>query len=92
MNFPGNIKALRKYRGWSQEQVAGMLAMKSSTYSAWENGATQPSLEWLNKLQELYGVGADILLRADLKGYGRHEMAVFVSSNLVQPRPRIVKP
>ena len=36
--------------------------------------------------------GKTVLLRADLKGYSRHEMAVFVGSNLVQPRPRIVRP
>lgn len=64
--FAKNLKWIRIRQGVGQEVMAGSIGVKRSTYSGYENGAAEPSLDTLSALQERYGVGIDMMLSADL--------------------------
>ncbi len=56
------IKELREDRDLTQRQVAELLFISRSTYSAYENGANSPPLEVLAQLAELHDTSVDYLL------------------------------
>ena len=45
--FAENLQALRKKKGWSQEQLAVAIGVTRQTVSKWELGSTTPELEKL---------------------------------------------
>ncbi|MBK7131242.1 MAG: helix-turn-helix transcriptional regulator [Crocinitomicaceae bacterium] len=49
-----NLKLLRKRRGVSQEEIATELGLTRSTYSGYENGIAEPSIETLIKISAYY--------------------------------------
>src|SRR5215467_1592056 len=50
------LRAARKERGWSQQQVADRIgAPLSLNISRWENGTAFPSAYYLEKLCQLFG-------------------------------------
>ena len=53
---------LRKDKNLTQEQVANYLNMTQSTYQHYENKRSEPSIETLCKLADLYGVSLDYLV------------------------------
>lgn len=77
MHFGSNIKTLRNRSKRSQEEVANDLGLTRSTYSGYENGVAQPSLEMLVKLSEYYKVSSDDLIKKDLKGLSDSEWAII---------------
>ena len=57
------LKELRKQTGnLSQQDVADLLGMERSSFSKYETGVANPSMNVLVKLCDLYGVGIDELL------------------------------
>ena len=59
-----NLPALRKSRGITQEQLSKELSVSRVTLARWESGRFQPSLDYIIKLAEYFGVAID-----DLVGY-----------------------
>lgn len=58
---------LRKHKTiYSQRQVAELLHLDRSTYTKYENGQCEPSIETLKKLKEIFGVSYDELLGGEL--------------------------
>lgn len=57
-----NIKRLRMLQNMSQEELAQKLFVSRQAVSSWENGRTQPDLEMIQKLSELFGVQVEELL------------------------------
>jgi len=55
------LKELRKSRRLTQAQVADGINCSAPTYSRYENGSRQPSLETLERLADFYGVSIDYL-------------------------------
>ena len=53
-----NLKLLRLARGMTQANVADAISVTRQTVSSYESGRTQPDLEALKQLAEVYG--ADI--------------------------------
>nr|DAI55414.1 MAG TPA: helix-turn-helix domain protein [Inoviridae sp.] len=45
-----------------QAQIAIILSVKQNTYSNWENGTRNPSLEMLVKIADYYKTSTDYLL------------------------------
>lgn len=70
MGFSENLKLLRQRKGWSQQEVADTLGVKRSSWSAYENGASEPNLTLLQKITALYGVTLDALVCEDFTTYG----------------------
>lgn len=84
--FAANLKALRTYYGYSQEHVAASLNVKRTAYSGYELAKAEPSLLTLWRMQDLYRVGADLLLTADLSTVKKWEWRQL----LAQAAPRTV--
>ncbi len=68
-----NLKLLRKHRDMSQEDVAQQLEMTRSSYSGYENGVAEPSIENLVKLNTFYKIPLDDLIKKDLSKLSKKE-------------------
>lgn len=55
MTIPQNLKDLRRLSGMTQEQVAEKVGLTRQAISSYESGRTQPDLEMLARLAEVYG-------------------------------------
>lgn len=53
------IRTLRKTRGLSQEDLAHLMGFKRSTISNWEIGRRNPSIQDVDGLARVLGVGLD---------------------------------
>jgi len=60
-----NIKLLRRRRGLSQEEMALALGFTRSSYSGYENGLAQPSIEGLIVLSDYHHISVDELIKSD---------------------------
>lgn len=67
MTMAEKLIALRKSRGWSQEDLAEQLDVSRQSVSKWESGASLPDLDRLLNLSRLFGVSTDYLLRDELE-------------------------
>lgn len=63
-----NILKLRKDLKLSQEELAEKVGVTRQTISNWELGETQPNVEQLKKLSEIFSVSIDELVGNDVKG------------------------
>ena len=62
MTFGEKIKALRKEKGWSQDDLAKQLGMNKRAISCYEIGTSYPrTMERYQKLAELFGVEVNYL-------------------------------
>ena len=68
-----NIKTLRKRLGKSQEEVATKLGLTRSSYSGYENGVAEPSIDTLILLCDYFQINMDNLLRNDLTNYNESD-------------------
>jgi len=61
----GNIRRLRKLRGWNQTQLAERLGVSQFAVSVWERGG---GLEYANLIAvaDLFGVTLDELTRTEI--------------------------
>lgn len=62
MSFAENLMALRKQRGWSQEELGNQIGVTRQTVSKWEMGQSTPELEKLVELSRLFGMSIDQLV------------------------------
>ena len=62
MDFSIRLKELRCDYDMSQTKLAKKLNLKASAISKYEKGITQPSIETLKKLAEIYNVTIDYLV------------------------------
>ena len=60
--FCKNLKNIRLENKFTQKQVALKLGVVESCYANWEQGRTEPSIEMLRKLGELFNVYVDELI------------------------------
>ena len=57
-----NLKTIRKQRNMRQEDIARYLNVKQATYSGYESGKYEPTIETLCKLADYYKVSIDFLI------------------------------
>lgn len=69
MIFSERLKTLRKEKKLTQKELAEQIGIKQNSYSDWETGKNEPSLENLIKLADLLEVSIDWL-------FGREQMKV----------------
>lgn len=68
MNFSNNLRFLRKSHGYSHEFIAEKLGYKSfTTVQKWESGVSEPSVEKLKQLADLFDVTMDEFLYTDFE-------------------------
>ena len=75
-----NLKALRKYKGMSQDQIAQALSMNRSTYSGYENGVALPNIENLISFSEYFKISVDDLVKKDFSGFLASEWQNYSAS------------
>ncbi|UAC48588.1 helix-turn-helix transcriptional regulator [Bacillus aquiflavi] len=69
------LKALRaeakaKDKRFTQEYVGKLIGVARTTYTAYENGTKEPSLETVNKLADIFNVTTDYLQgRTDIRNF-----------------------
>ena len=55
--FASRLRALRKERGLTLQQLAKHFGMSHSTLSKYETGSRKPDMEMLKKLSDFFGIG-----------------------------------
>ena len=79
MNLVSNsIKKLREERGMTQDELAEKLNVTRQAVSNWETGKTQPDIETLTRLAEIFDVSVERIIY----GSERKERIVQVSRNV----------
>lgn len=58
----GNLVALRKAKGLTQQELSDILRYSDKSVSKWERGASLPRIEVMKELADFYGVTVDYLL------------------------------
>ena len=62
-----NLLELRKKNNLTQCELAEKLYMSQNCYSSYENGRTEPNIETLCKIADLYNVSLDYLVGREFK-------------------------
>lgn len=62
MNFSNNLKQLRLSKNLSQTELANKLNITKKTISHWETGYTEPSLQQLVMLSQIFEISIDDLI------------------------------
>ena len=63
-----NIRSYRKDNGMTQESLAERLGITLGTISKWERGSSEPDVDYLMKLAEIFRISIDALLGFSLRG------------------------
>ncbi len=66
LKFCNNLKNARKDKGLTQKQVAIMLDVVESCYANWEQGRTEPNVDFLRKLSNIFEVSLDDLIKNEI--------------------------
>lgn len=64
-----NLKQLREFNKFSQEQVSDFIGIKRSTYSNYETGEREAPLEVLEKISHLYGCDLYVLFDENTESF-----------------------
>jgi transcriptional regulator with XRE-family HTH domain len=64
--FCRNIRALRKAKGWTQEEAGKRLGVSQARYAEIEGGRFDPTLSLMTRVAKLYKHEASELLDAEL--------------------------
>lgn len=57
-----NLKNIRKETGFTQKDIALKLGVVESCYANWEQGRTEPNVEMLRRLSEIFDITVDELI------------------------------
>ncbi|HOS19255.1 MAG TPA: helix-turn-helix transcriptional regulator [Clostridia bacterium] len=88
-----NLRQLRRARNLTQEDVADRLGFARQTISSYESGRTQPDVETLSRLAEvydadirdvLYGAGRSQRMRRIIRNLAVFTLIVFLALGLLQ--------
>jgi len=77
MKVGSNLKALRKRKKMSQEDVANALSMHRSTYSGYENDVALPNIENLIAFSHFHEMTIDDLVKKDFSIFNEDEWLSF---------------
>ncbi|MBQ0017399.1 MAG: helix-turn-helix transcriptional regulator [Clostridiales bacterium] len=61
-NIKDRLKELRKENNLTQKQIAKMLKKSETGYASWEQGLSEPGINDIITLCEIYNISADYLL------------------------------
>ena len=61
----GKLKALRKEKGWSQEQTADFLCISQSAYARMEGGGSNSWATSLTKICEVFEIQPEELIKSE---------------------------
>ncbi|HRP52093.1 MAG TPA: helix-turn-helix domain-containing protein [Fluviicola sp.] len=79
MKLGNNLKVIRKFYKKSQEEVASDLGLTRSSYSGYENGIAEPSIETLLGVSNYYSIPIDSLITKDFEQFSESDWASVAS-------------
>ena len=62
-----SIKKLRKKNNMTQDELAEKLCVTRQAVSSWENGKTEPDVETLTRLAEIFDVSVEYIIYGKAK-------------------------
>lgn len=65
MEFHKKLQELRKQKGLTQEELAGVLSISRTAISKWESGRGYPNIDSLKAIAKYFSVTIDVLLSGD---------------------------
>lgn len=65
MELHEKLQALRRQRGWTQEELAQRLYVSRTAVSKWESGRGIPGIDSLKAISQVFGVSIDSLLSGE---------------------------
>lgn len=72
--FPLRLKLARKMNKFTQQYIADELCINRTTYTKWEIGETEPSIDFIKKLAKLLNVDYNFLFSdKDVNATGNHK-------------------
>lgn len=80
MEIAERLAAMRREKGFSQEDLAGQLGLSRQAISKWERGESAPDMGNLIALAELYEVSLDELIRGEAPERAAEESASKTSA------------
>ncbi|MFN1807303.1 helix-turn-helix domain-containing protein [Clostridioides difficile] len=66
MTLGEKIQKLRKQNGFSQEELAEKVTVTRQTISKWELNQSEPDLDFIAQLSNIFNVSADYLIKEEL--------------------------
>ncbi len=63
--FQQRLQEQRRLCGYTQQQIADMLQIAQPSYIRYENGSSEPKLQTLVKIADIFDVSVDYLLGRD---------------------------
>ncbi|WP_164112062.1 MULTISPECIES: helix-turn-helix domain-containing protein [Sphingobacterium] len=80
-----NMRFLRGRRGLSQQRVADDLIITRSRYAKYEEGASEPPIELLQRISWYFQVSIDLLVGIDLQRSRIEELLKLPDYRMVLP-------
>ena len=83
MTFGEKLKGLRKEKGYSQEELAGLLEVSRQAVSKWESDRGIPEIDKLLQISNMFGVTLDYLLKSEGPDENNKENGYYVSRETI---------
>lgn len=83
MTFGEKLKALRKERGYSQEEFAQHMDVSRQAVSKWESDRGTPETDKLLQISTIFGVTLDYLLKSEHSEDGQQNNGYYVSREMI---------
>lgn len=83
MTFGEKLKAIRKEKGYSQEEMAGLLDVSRQAVSKWESDRGMPEIEKLLQISNMFGVTLDYLLKSESPDGNNQSGGYYVSRETI---------
>lgn len=84
MKLGEKISALRKEKGWSQEELAQQLNTTRQAISKWENDQGYPEMEKLLQLSSIFAVSMDFLLKDAVDTEVKSEKGYYINKEMAR--------
>ena len=83
MTFGEKLKVLRKEKGYSQEEFAGLLNVSRQAVSKWESDRGTPETDKLLQISNMFGVTLDYLLKEENSDENMQTDSYYVSREMI---------
>ncbi len=83
MTFGEKLKVLRKEKGYSQEEFAGLLDVSRQAVSKWEGDRGTPEIDKLLQISNIFGVTLDYLLKSESPCENSQNSGYYVSREMI---------
>lgn len=84
MTFGEKLKGLRKEKGYSQEEMAGLLEVSRQAVSKWESDRGIPEIDKLLQISNMFGVTLDYLLKSESLDENNQSGGYYVSRETIE--------